>query len=201
MISRREFFNEAAVTWDQRFQSKELTAFLSQLVPTFNLKPGQRVLDVGTGTGILIPFLLKAVGPTGHVTAIDYAEKMVEVCKSKYPHLTNFNVEVQQVEKLDFPSESFDAITCFGLFPHLENREAALSQLNRVLKPGGNLIIAHALNSAEIKIHHRNASVVAYDVLPDEAEMTQLLNQAGFTGVRVTDKSGCYICLSTKLSG
>ena len=199
MISRQAFFNEAANTWDKHFYTPKLIDFLEQIVPAFNLTVGQKILDVGTGTGILIPFLLKAVGPTGQVTAIDYAEKMVEICKAKYAYLSNINIAVQQVEKLPFSPESFDAITCFGLFPHLENKEEALSQMNRVLKPGGRLIIAHALSSAEIKAHHYNASsAVAHDVLPDEARMKQLLKQAGFTGIHITDKQGCYFCLSTK---
>jgi len=198
MMSRQEFFNCAAATWDQRFQSRELTEFLSQLVPTFNLKPGQKVLDVGTGTGVLVPFLLITVGPTGHVTAVDYAEKMVEVCRSKYAHVPNVSFAVQRVEKLDYSAESFDAVTCFGLFPHLENKEAALRQLNRVLKPGGKLIIAHALSSAEIKMHHRNAPVVVHDTLPDEEEMRRLLRQAGFAGVRISDSLGRYVCVSVK---
>ena len=196
MMNRQEFFNNAADTWDKRFASKELTPFLSKLVPTFNLQHGQRVLDVGTGTGILIPFLLKAVGPTGQVTAVDYAEKMVEICNAKYAGVSNVSVAVQRVEKLDFPSESFDAVTCFGLFPHLENKKVALAQLNRVLKPGGKLIIAHALSSSEIKAHHRNEAVVAHDALPDRTEMNWLLKQAGFTGIRITDEPGCYVCLS-----
>jgi len=197
MSSRQEFFNKAAVTWDERFQSKELTNFLSRLVPTFNLKRGQRVLDVGTGTGILIPFLLKAVGPSGHVTAVDYAEKMVEICNAKYAGISNVNIAVQRVENLDYPSDSFDAVTCFGLFPHLENKEAALAQLNRVLKPGGKLIIAHALSSKDIKIHHHNASAVAQDTLPNETEMKRLLKLAGFSGIHIIDKPRCYVCLST----
>ena len=200
MSSRREFFNTAAVTWDEQYQNQELTDFLSKLVPTFPLKRGQRVLDVGTGTGILIPFLLEAVGSTGHVTAIDFAEKMVEACKAKYANLPNVNIAVQQVEKLDFPSETFDAVTCFGLFPHLENKQKALSQMNRVLKPGGKLIIAHALSSNELRAHHRNAAVVAHDALPDETEMKQLLEQAGFIEVQITDKPGSYVCMSTKPS-
>jgi ubiquinone/menaquinone biosynthesis C-methylase UbiE len=198
MINRQEFFNNAAITWDKRFQSKELTNFLKQLVPTFNLKCGQRILDVGTGTGVLIPFLLEAVGPTGHVTAVDYAEKMVEVCNAKYTGVSNVRLIVQRVENLDFPSESFDAITCFGLFPHLEKKEEALAQLNRVLKPGGKLVIAHALSSTEIISHHHRATAVSQDVLPDKIEMKQLLQRAGFTGIHITDKPGCYVCLSTK---
>jgi ubiquinone/menaquinone biosynthesis C-methylase UbiE len=201
MTNRQEFFNNIAVSWDERFKTQELTDFLSQLVPTFQLEQGQTVLDVGTGTGILIPFLLKAVGSTGHVTAVDFAEKMVEVCNAKYTGLSNVNITVQQVEKLGFPSESFDAITCFGLFPHLENKAEALRQMNRVLKPGGKLIIAHALSSEEIKAHHRNVSEVAHDVLPDKEEMKRLLKQAGFTQAHITDKPGSYVCSSTKSSG
>jgi demethylmenaquinone methyltransferase/2-methoxy-6-polyprenyl-1,4-benzoquinol methylase len=106
---------------------------------------------------------------------------------------------VQQVENLQFPSESFDAVTCFGLFPHIENKEKALEQINRVLKTGGKLIIAHALSSQEIKSHHHNAApAVAHDVLPQEAEMRELLKQAGFVDVKITDKTGCYLCISKK---
>ena len=201
MMNRQEFFNIAAVTWDKRFQTQELLTFLEQLVPTFHLRHGQRILDVGTGTGILIPFLLKAVGPTGHVAAIDYSEKMVELCRAKYARFPNVSVAVQRVENLQFNSESFDAITCFGLFPHLENKEAALSQMNRVLKSRGRLIIAHALSSTEIKSHQHNTSLaVAHDVLPEEARMKRILRQAGFVKICTVDKPGCYFCLSTKSS-
>jgi len=165
----------------------------------FGLKQGQRVLDLGTGTGVLIPFLLKEVGPSGHVTAVDFAEKMVERCKAKNAQHPNVTINVQQVENLQFPTESFDAVTCFGLFPHLENKEKALGQINRVLKAGGKLIIAHALSSQEIKSHHHNASpAVAHDELPEEAEMIALLKQAGFVNVAIADKLGSYLCTSNK---
>ena len=200
-MSRRAYFNQLADSWDKRFQTEALSTFMEQLVPTFGLLPGQKVLDVGTGTGILIPFLLKAVGPTGQVSAIDYAEKMVKICKSKYAQLPNVTVTVQQVEKLDFPSHTFDAVTCFGLFPHIENKEEALRQMNRVLKTNGKLIIAHALSSAEIKAHHHNASsVVANDELPTAAVMEKLLTQAGFGKVHIIDKPGQYFNLSIKLN-
>jgi demethylmenaquinone methyltransferase/2-methoxy-6-polyprenyl-1,4-benzoquinol methylase len=199
MINRQAFFNEAANSWDKNFYTPKLIDFLEQIVPAFNLKQGQKILDVGTGTGILIPFLLKTVGSSGHVTAVDYAEKMIEVCKAKYGQVPNVTIMVQQVENILFQSESFDAITCFGLFPHLENKKEALNHMNRVLKPGGRLIIAHALSSSEIKSHHHNASVVvAHDVLPEEAEMKELLKQAGFRKIQITDMPGCYYCLSNK---
>ena len=147
-MSRKTYFNEVAETWDKRHCSPQLASFLGKLVSQFGLKSGQNVLDVGTGTGVLIPHLIQAIGPSGSVTAIDYAEKMVRICRSKYSHIKNVTIQLQNVEELDIPTESFDAITCFGLFPHLENKPKALSNMYLVLKPGGKLIIGHAL-----KIH------------------------------------------------
>ena len=85
-MSRKAYFNEAASTWDKRFCTSELTAFIEKLVPKFCLKPSWNILDAGTGTGVLIPFLLQAIGPSGSITAIDYVEKMVQVCRSKYSY-------------------------------------------------------------------------------------------------------------------
>ena len=198
-MSRRAFFNEIADTWDKHFQTQELTKFLEQIVPNFGLASGQKVLDVGAGTGVLIPFLLEAVGPKGQIEAVDYAKKMANICKAKYAHIPNVRVSVQEAEKLDFPSQTFDAVICFGSFPHIENKEEALREISRVLKSDGKLFIAHALSSEEIETHHhKSAAPVAHDVLPDRTEMKQMLKQAGFTGTNIIDKPGCYLCSSNK---
>ncbi|GAG04197.1 unnamed protein product, partial [marine sediment metagenome] len=83
-MSAKDYFDNAANTWDEKFHTPELSSFLEKLVPQFGLKAGQTVLDVGTGTGVLIPYLIRAVGPAGSVTAIDYSEKMVQICKTKH---------------------------------------------------------------------------------------------------------------------
>lgn len=198
-MSRKAYFNEVAEDWDRRFYTPKLAVFLERIVPRFGLKPGQRVLDVGTGTGILIPFLLQAVGPSGSVTAIDYAERMVQICRSKYSQLQNVTVELRDVEQFDTPPESFDAVTCFGLFPHLEKKEKALRNMHRLLNPGGTLIIAHALGSEEIEAHHNGASSpVKHDTLPKKSVMQQLLERVGFTEIHIKDEPGCYLCLSTR---
>ncbi len=197
-MSRKAYFNQTAETWDQEYYTPKLEAFLEKLVSTFGLRFGQRVLDLGTGTGVLIPLLVKAVGPSGSVTAIDYAERMVQICKAKYSHFKNVKVILQDVEEPDLPQEYFDVITCFGIFPHLENKEKALHNMNYVLKIGGKLIIAHALSSDELKEHHKRASPVAEDRLPEETVMKRLLKQAGFSKIHMTDKPGLYLCLATK---
>jgi ubiquinone/menaquinone biosynthesis C-methylase UbiE len=193
------YFNDAAETWDQRFYTPKLATFLEQLVSKFGLKTGYNVLDVGTGTGVLIPFLLQAIGPAGSVTAIDFAERMVQICRSKYSHLKNVTVKLHDVEEEELPLESFDAVTCFGLFPHLDKKEKALHNLNRALKTGGTLIIAHALSSQEVKAHHKSAlQPVVNDTLPEDKEMRRLLSRTGFTEICIEDEPGCYLCLSKK---
>jgi ubiquinone/menaquinone biosynthesis C-methylase UbiE len=199
-MSRKTYFNDVAETWDKRYCTPQLASFLRKLVSQFGLKLGQNVLDVGTGTGVLIPHLVQMVGASGSVTAVDYAEKMVQIGKSKHVHFDNVSVELHDIEEDGLPSESFDAVTCFGLFPHLTKKEKALHNMRRALKPGGILIIAHALSSEELKAHHANvASSVVNDTLPEKAEMRRLLKRTGFTRIRIRDKRGCYLCKSIKL--
>ena len=198
-MSKKTYFNEQANSWDERFCTPNLSSFLEKLVPQFGLEPGQNILDVGTGTGVLIPYLIQAVGAAGSVTAIDYSEKMIQICKTKHSNLKNVSVELKNIEEDAFPTESFDAVICFGLFPHLENKEKALRNMNHILKLGGILIIAHALSSEELKAHHNGASSsVLHDVLPEEAEMIQLLEQTGFAEIRIKDELGCYLCIAYK---
>jgi ubiquinone/menaquinone biosynthesis C-methylase UbiE len=198
-MSRKTYFNKAANSWDKRFHTPNLSSFLEKLVPQFGLEPGQNILDVGTGTGVLIPYLIREVGPAGSVTAIDYSENMIQICKTKHSHLKNVSVRLQDIEEDAFPTESFDAVICFGLFPHLKNKEKALQNINHLLKASGTLIIAHALSSEELKAHHNNASsAVVHDMLLKEAEMIQLLEQTGFAEIRIKDEPGCYLCIANK---
>ncbi len=197
-MSREAYFNQAAESWDQKYYTQELEAFLGEFVSKFGLKPGQRILDAGTGTGVLIPFLLRIIGSSGSITAIDHAENMIKMFRSKFSNLRNVKVERKDVEELDLPSETFDVAICFGLFPHLERKTQALMHLHRVLKRRGRLVIAHALSSTEIREHHKRASPVTRDVLPEEIVMKRLLKRAGFFEVRITDEPGLYLCLATK---
>ena len=104
-------------TWDAKFLTPRLASFLETLVPQFGLESGQKVLDVGTGTGVLIPYLVKELGPEGSVTAIDFSENMVQQCKTKHQHLQNVTVNLGNIEEAQFPKETFDAVICFGVFP------------------------------------------------------------------------------------
>ena len=198
-MNAKEYFDNTAETWDDRFCTPRLLSFLEKLVPQFGIEAGQAVLDVGTGTGVLIPHLAKAVGPSGSIIAIDFSEKMVQKCNKKYSHIKNVNIKVGNIEDAAFPAESFDAVICFGVFPHVDYKEKALQNIHSMLKHGGKLVIAHALSSEELKVHHNKVSEhVAHAALPETADMIQLLEQTGFVGIHIKDEPGCYLCTALK---
>jgi demethylmenaquinone methyltransferase/2-methoxy-6-polyprenyl-1,4-benzoquinol methylase len=198
-MDNKEYFNNAAQTWDKRFHTPELTSFLMKLVPQFDLKLGQNILDVGTGTGVMIPYLIRAVGPSGSVTAIDYSEKMIRICKVKYSDIKNVTIKIGDIEKNPFQEESFEAIICFGVFPHLCNKENALKNIYSMLKPYGKIAIAHAFSSEELNAHHKKISEqITRAMLPEKSKMIQLLEQTGFTQISIKDEPGCYLCTAQK---
>ncbi len=198
-MKAKDYFDNAAETWDDRFQTPKVLSFLEKLVTQFDLRKGQHVLDVGTGTGLMIPYLTKAVGQFGSVTAIDFSEKMAQKCKTKYSYFKNVTIEVGNIEDAKLPQQSFDAAICFGVFPHFENKEKALQNINRILKSDGKLVIAHALSSEELKAHHKKVSEhVAHSSLPKKTEMRQLLKKIGFIGINIKDETGSYLCVAHK---
>jgi ubiquinone/menaquinone biosynthesis C-methylase UbiE len=199
-MDKKAFFNELAVGWDQSFYSPELKERLPKLVSLFRLKTGSKVLDVGAGTGGIIPYLLEAIGPEGSVWAIDFAEEMVKVGKKKFLGEERVSFEIACVESLPYGRGVFDHVVCFGAFPHFEDRPGALKEMGRVLKPRGTLIIAHALSSEEIRRHHQNCGPVSHDFLPAESEMKRLFEEAGFTLRRLIDKPKCYLVEGVKES-
>lgn len=199
-MNAKDYFDNAARTWDEKFLTSRLSAFLEKLVPKFGLKLGQKVLDVGTGTGVLIPYLVKELGPKGSVIAIDFSENMVQECKTKHKHLKNVNVKLGNIEEKQFPPETFDAVICFGVFPHLQNKQKVLQNIRSVLKSEGKLVISHAFSSEELKHHHEQVSnqSVAHDLLPKMDAMKNLLETTGFTNISIKDEPGIYFCMCNK---
>lgn len=197
-MDRKTFFNEMASGWDERFYTRELKDRLPGIISLFNIKSGERILDVGSGTGGIIPYLLDALGLNGIIHAIDYAEEMVKIAREKFAQESRVVFHVCSVEALPFENGFFDRVICFGSFPHFEDKAVALKEMHRILKSPGSLIIAHALSSEEIKNHHKKAKPVKYDCLPDEPEMRLLLKEVGFSIIRIIDQKGMYLCRAIK---
>jgi len=199
-MDKRNFFNEMAPGWDQRFYTPEMRERLPGLVSLFHLQAGSKVLDVGAGTGGIVPYLLQAIGPQGAIWAIDFAEEMVKLAEKKFQGEGRVIFQLAPVESLPYEDRFFDHIVCFGAFPHFDDRFRALKEMGRVLKFQGTLIIAHALSSTELKERHQGCASISQDFLPDEQEMKNLLEGTGFQLTRLIDQPKCYLCEGVKIS-
>ena len=198
-MDKQTFFNRMAESWDKRFYTPEMMERLPQLVSLFQFKKGARILDVGAGTGGIIPHLLEAIGSEGSIWAVDFAEEMVKIGRTKFQKESRVVFELASVENLPYKDQFFDHVVCFGAFPHFGDKEKALEEMGRVLKTGGTLIIAHALSSVALRSHHQNCGPVSSDFLPEEGEMKAILGKAGFQVKRLIDQPKRYLCEGEKI--
>ena len=78
----RDFFNGKAATWDESAAERDATK-LTQMAKCLELEPGATVLDVGTGTGVFLPYMLNMIGGDGKIVAVDIADQMLLRAKDK----------------------------------------------------------------------------------------------------------------------
>lgn len=101
------------------------------------LKPGQRLLDVACGTGLVAAEAAKILGSAANITCLDPSEGMLAVARTKLAA----TFVVGRAEQLPFPDNSFDFLTMGYALRHVTNLEEAFAEYRRVLKPGGKLLI------------------------------------------------------------
>ena len=107
-----------------------------------NVKPGEKVLDVASGSGDLAMAFAKLVGTRGEVWQTDINEAMLKVGRDRLINAGHtLPAALCDAEKLPFASESFDLVTvAFGL-RNMTHKDVALAEMTRVLKPGGRLLV------------------------------------------------------------
>lgn len=107
------------------------------LIQNLELKPGNSVLDVGSGTGRLGRYVIELIGTSGRYIGVDPLQNRVKLADDKNEHL-NAEYRIGTAEDLSFiPDESIDIVYLNAVFHWVINKEKALSEIFRVLKPGG----------------------------------------------------------------
>ena len=195
-MTRKELFNAVAETWDARCRhDPERIEEILDLVP---IRAGDAVLDVGTGTGILIPYLRKRVGRRGRITAIDMAENMIRIAERKLgPEKVCY--VVGDVCDADLPPCTFDVIVCYSVFPHFEDQRHAVRRLARCLRPGGAIAICHSQGRDHINDLHKTVSpAVAVDHLPEATVVAGYLVDAGCEILTALDTDRLYAVIGRK---
>ena len=176
-MNNREFFNSLAFKWDQI--SKHDHKKIQKIIELSEIKKNAKILDVGTGTGILISFLLEKM--PSKVTAIDISENMIEEAKKKY---SDPRIEFVAKDVMEYDKTGYDYIFIYSAYPHFKDKAGLLKHLCTLLNNGGKIIIAHSQSRDEINHVHANCDAVKNDVLPPACETINLMK-----GLFTVDKS------------
>ncbi len=195
---QKEFFDEHADVWD--VISVHDTAIVEYIASLLALKGNEDVLDVGTGTGVMIPYYERYL-KNGTVTGLDYSEKMIEVAKRKYPERRGPTVRYRVGDLYDLDeSDCYDTIVCYSCFPHFPDKKGAMKLLSAALRKGGMLMISHGCSRDKInQVHREGGEAICHDYLPDEKGMRELFTDAGLDVTFVRDDNDMYIVVGKKL--
>ena len=191
---------DAAKAYEALFVPALFGQWAARVADAAQIQPGQRVVDVACGTGILAREIATRVGSAGRVAGVDPSPGMLAVAKQLAPAI---EWREGSAESLPFPDQSFDAVVSqFGLMFFTDRRQA-LREMLRVLTPGGRLAVAvwDSLDNmpayaSEVALLERMAGRQAADalrapfVLGDRADLTALCSEAGMASARVTTHRG-----------
>jgi SAM-dependent methyltransferase len=174
------------------------------LVDAAGVQPGERVLDVACGTGVVTRLAAERVGDRGRVVGLDINAAMLAVARS-LPAVSSAAIEWCEASALDMPlpSSTFDVVLCQQGLQQFPDRPAALAEMHRVLQAPGRLVacVWGALDrspgmAALVAALERHVGVEAANnrrapfALADAAELGSLVANAGFHEVSVQTLTG-----------
>lgn len=195
-MKHRDFFNKMADKWDEI--SHHDVAKLKTITKMAGLSKGQTVLDVGTGTGVILPFIHELIGDEGEITAIDLAEKMLEIAERKHS-FDNISFILGDITDVTLPQSHFDVIMCYSVFPHFQDKPGTVSRMAKLLKPDGRLVIAHSQSRDAINnLHASSSDTVSGDELPEAATIEQYIKQAELTPILTEDNDEMFVVIGQK---
>lgn len=190
----------AASAYEDFFVPALFQEWAPRLADVAMLRPGQQVLDVACGTGVLAREAYLRVGAEGMVAGLDINPGMLSVAEQLEPMI---KWRQGKAEALPYPDNSFDAVVCqFGL-PFFDDQLKAVSEMLRVLVPGGRLALAvwaalgiNSAYAAEVALLDRIGGREAAEalqapfVLGQTHDLAVIFNHAGTSSLRITKYEG-----------
>jgi ubiquinone/menaquinone biosynthesis C-methylase UbiE len=166
---------------------------LEKIVAEGKIKAGDTVLDVGTGTGILIPIINKY--DPGHIYACDLSEAMLVQLSSK--RLPNVETILADVRDLGLPADSVDVVFINACYPNIVDKTGAFHSLSRMMTPEGRMVISHPLGKSFIRSLSARTTF-PLDDFPDRSDAQVLFKPFGFEIETFIDEPKLYILVVSK---
>jgi len=165
---------------------------LEKIVAYGNIARGDTVLDVGTGTGILIPIINKY--KPSRIHACDLSRPMLAQLRKNYPYVETIMADIRDLNLIE---GSIDVVFINACYPNIVDKESAFSNINRMLKTKGRVVISHPLGKAFI-LRLKDGSPFPLDEFPEEPEADALLKPFGFEIEIFIDEPRLYVLVATK---
>ncbi|MEU7721135.1 class I SAM-dependent methyltransferase [Streptomyces tibetensis] len=189
----QEFFTARAADWDSRFPD-DGPAYAAA-VAELGLRTGDRVLDAGCGTGRALPPLRAAVGPSGMVLGADLTPAMLrEAVRAGRDR--DGQLLLTDVAALPLRSRSLDAVFGAGLISHLGSPAEDLSELARVVRPGGVLALFHPIGREALAARHGRP--LTPEDLRAEPNLRPLLAGSGWRLRSYVDEDSRFLALAVR---
>lgn len=191
--SEIDFFDRLAPGWDDN-EMRSTPERIRSILNKIPLRKGFRALDLGTGTGVLIPYLSELVGETGEVVGIDLSEGMLTIAERKFGKLPNV-----KFLKIDFEEEvipgKYDIIFLYSVYPHLHFPKDTIDWLFRMnTDENGVIVIAFPSDEKFINnIHHERNS--ESDHLPSAEKLANTIRDWGYRADVLASNPDEYIIL------
>lgn len=147
MVSNRAariFYDLVSPVYDYFFGSdtRYVRQMRERIVGRLGLKKGNRVLEVGVGTGANLPFIHEKTGSGGTISGVDISDGMLDRCRKNIRKWKiKADIRFGKAEKLPYPDDSFDAVLGFGAINFLADKRKAILEMVRVAKPGARIVM------------------------------------------------------------
>lgn len=185
------FFDRLSDSWDDNEVLSTPDKIL-EILSELDIDRGMEILDLGTGTGVLVPYLSSMVGGTGKVTALDISEGMLNRAKEKYGNLANVIFIKQDFENEEV-SGKYDLILLYCVFPHMHCPDETLKRLALInLKEKGRIIIAFPTDENFINNIHKEKKAES-ELLPSAPNLSLKLREWGFESSVIRYDEGHYL--------
>lgn len=192
----KAFGGSAPENYERYFVPAIGAPLANNLIEVAALRPSERVLDVACGTGVVTRLASQQVGPTGTVAGLDINPGMLAVARSVAPPSMPIEWHEASAEAMPLPEESFDVVVCQMGLQFVPDKHAALREMQRVVAPGGRLILnvpgptprPFAVMEEALARHIGDEAAGFVNLvfsLHDTAELQRLINGAGFRDVSV----------------
>lgn len=194
----RYFDSQVHADWAALHYTGEELQKIDRMLALAGWRLDSHILEPGCGTGRLTALLGERCGDLGSVLATDISEKMVEAARERTRDLPRVSVELRSLEEVALGDREFDLVICHQVFPHFDDKVAALRIMGDCLNPTGRFVVFHFINSSQINDMHRKVDPsVMSDSMPDYEDMRKMLSALDFKIDMFEDDEHGYLLIAS----